>query len=282
MTALLALASSLLWGTADFLGGTATRRLPAYAVIGGSQALAVLMLLPVAVPTGSLGASLGYLPWALASGIVGLIALAAFYSALATGTMGVVAPIAATSVVVPVAVGVASGDTPSIAQLAGIVAAVGGVVLASGPARGSRRERAAMRPLLLAVVAAAGFGAVTVFLAMGAKSSVVMTLVTMRVETVAILLCLALLTRRTGGISRGDLPLLAAIGFGDVTANATYSLATLAGDLSIVAVLGSLYPAVTVLLAREIHGERFRRIQGFGVSVALAGVVLIAAGGGTG
>ncbi len=281
MTALLALASSLLWGTADFLGGTASRRLSAYAVIGGSQALALLMLAPVAVATGGFGAPLGYLPWALGSGLVGLIALAAFYSALATGTMGVVAPIAATSVVVPVAVGVARGDTPSALQVGGILAAVAGVVLASGADGGGRKGRAA-RPLLLAALAAAGFGAVTVFLAFGARSSVIMTLISMRAETVGLLLVAVVLARRRSGIGRADLPLLAVIGFGDAAANGAYSLATLAGDLSLVAVLSSLYPAVTVVLARQVHGERLRRVQTVGVTVALGGVVLIAAGGGTG
>jgi drug/metabolite transporter (DMT)-like permease len=282
VTALLALASSLLWGAADFLGGTATRRLPAYAVIGGSQALALGMLLPVAAAVAGFGAPLGYLPWALGSGVVGLIALAAFYSALATGTMGVVAPIAATSVVVPVAVGVAQGDSPSVLQVGGGIAAVAGVVLASGSVAGGPRNRAARRPLLLAVVAAAGFGAVFVFLAQGAESSVIMTLLTMRAETVALLATAVVLNRRRIGIGRADLPLLATIGCGDAAANATYSLATLSGNLSVVAVLGSLYPAVTVLLARKVHRERLRRLQTVGVTVALGGVVLLAAGGGTG
>lgn len=280
MTALLALASSLLWGTADFFGGTATRRLSAFAVIGGSQAVALLMLLPVAVATGGFGDSLGYLPWALASGVVGLVALAAFYSALATGTMGVVAPIAATGVVVPVGVGLAQGDAPSILQVGGILAAVVGVVLASS-ATGSSNGAGA-RPLLLAMVAAAGFGAVIVFLAMAARSSVIMTLISMRAETVGLLLVGAVLIRRRSGIGRADLPMLAVIGIGDAAANGAYSVATLSGDLSVVAVLSSLYPAVTVVLAREVHGERLRRLQTVGVGVALGGVVLIAAGGGTG
>lgn len=282
MTALLALASSLLWGAADFLGGTATRRLSAYAVIGCSQALALLVLLPVALATGGFGAPLAYLPWALASGIVGLVALAAFYSALATGTMGVVAPIAATGVVVPVAVGLFGGDSPSPLQVTGIVGAAAGVVLASGPEAGGRRGRKSARPVVLAAIAALGFGAVIVFLARGAESSVIMTLVAMRMESVVLLAAAALLLRRRTGLRRGDLPLLAVIGVGDGGANAAYSLATLTGDLSVVAVLGSLYPAVTVVLARQVHGERLRRIQAVGISVALGGVVLIAAGGGTG
>lgn len=301
MTALLALGSSLLWGIADFLGGTATRRLPAYLVIGWSQALALVVLVPLAVLTGAYADPLGYLPWAVAAGLVGLVALGAFYSALASGTMGVVAPIAATSVVVPVTVGLARGDRPSALQVAGIAAAGLGVVLASGAGGVGGRNRASVRPVVLSLVAAAGFGAVIVFLALGARSSVLMTLVTMRVVTVTVVAAgaVALGTRsargsRSGGRShrlressglgsaRRELPLLAAVGFGDGAANAAYAAATTRGALSIVAVLGSLYPAVTVLLARQVHGERLRPIQSAGVTVALAGVVLIASGGGTG
>ena len=279
MTFLLALASSALWGTSDFLGGTASRRLSAWAVIGASEALVLLLLVPFAVVLGAWRAPLGYLPWALAGGAVGVVALAAFYFALATGTMGVVAPIAATGVAVPVLVGLARGDTPSGVQLGGMVAAVCGVVLASGPEAGGRRDRAAVRPLLLALVAAGGFGAVIVFLALGAEYSIAMTLVTMRAETVLLLAVAVVLTRTTTGIGRADLPVLAAIGVGDAGANATYSLATQTGALSVVAVLSSLYPAVTVVLAREVHGERLRPVQSVGIAVVLGGILLIASGG---
>lgn len=279
VTALLALGSSLLWGASDFLGGTAARRLPAFAVIGASQALVLVLLVPAAVLTGAVTGPVGYLPWGLASGIVGLLALGAFYSALATGTMGVVAPIAATGVVVPVVVGMAGGDRPGVVQVAGILAAIAGVVLVSGPERGDPgRSR---RPLVLALGAAVGFGAVIVFLAFGARFSVVMTLVTMRAETVTLLLVVAL-RRRSTGVAVGDLPLLGVIGIGDGGANAAYALATTTGELSLVAVLGSMYPAVTVLLARQVHGERLRPVQTGGVVIALLGVLLIAAGGGTG
>jgi drug/metabolite transporter (DMT)-like permease len=283
----LALLASLLWGTADFLGGTAARRLPVAGVVAVSQGMALLGLLVVAGLTDSYGDPVGYLGWALAAAIVGLVALTSFYAALADGTMGVVAPIAALGVVVPVAVGIAQGDRPSLWQGLGVGVAVVGVVLASGPElRSTVDDRAsrwsARRPLALAGVAAAGFGIVIVCVAHGARSSTVMTLLVMRAVSVGALLSL-------GGVGlvqirarRADLPLLAAIGDGDVGANAALAVASTRGLLSVVAVLSSLYPAVTVMLARSVHAERLEAVQTAGVVAALVGVVLIASGGGAG
>lgn len=281
MTALLALGSSLLWGAADFLGGTASRRLPAYAVIGGSQAIALLGFGALAWFTGAYAGPAGYLPWAVLAGLLALAGLGAFYSALADGTMGVVAPIAATGVVVPVAFGLARGERPGALQLVGIAAACAGVVLASGQQRGAQR-RGGWRPIGLALVAAAGFGGVSVLLALGARTSVLMTLVGMRATTVGVLAGAALVRRRRPAFGRADLPLLAVIGVADAAAVAAYARATTTGALSLVAVLAALYPAVTVLLARRMHAERLGPVQGGGVLAALAGVVLIAAGGGAG
>src|SRR5687768_14051532 len=128
MPALLALLASVLWGAADFLGGTATRRLPGASVVGVSQLVALLGLVPVAVLTGALDEPRDYLGPALLAGAAGVVALAAFYRALAVGTMGVVAPVAALGVVVPVAAGLLDGETPALVQLVGIAVAVLGVV----------------------------------------------------------------------------------------------------------------------------------------------------------
>ena len=280
MTVALALCASLLWGGADFLGGTAARRLPATGVVLASQAAALAGLLVVAAATGSFGDSAGYLGWALGAALVGVVALTSFYAALAGGTMGVVAPIAALGVVVPVVVGLAQGDRPSAWQGAGVVVAVVGVVLASGPELRSAETSRAVRPLLLAGVAAVGFGTVIVCVAHGARSSTTMTLLVMRATSVAVLGGLALVGTVSVGVSRRDWPLLIAIGAGDVLANAALAVASTRGLLSVVAVLSSLYPAVTVLLARAVHEERLVRVQTVGVTAALVGVVLIASGGG--
>ena len=278
MTVALALCASLLWGTADFLGGTAARRLPATGVVLMSQGAALIGLLVVAGATGAFGDGPGYLGWAVAAALVGLVALISFYAALADGTMGVVAPIAALGVVVPVVVGLAQGDRPSAWQGAGVAVAVVGVVLASGPEMRAAEGRGGSRPLLLAGVAAVGFGTVIVCVAHGARTSTTMTLLVMRVTSVVVLGTLAAAHRIEVGAVRADLPLLIAIGAGDVTANAALAVASTRGLLSVVAVLSSLYPAVTVLLARAVHDERLARVQMVGVTAALAGVVLIASG----
>ena len=284
MTAALALLASLVWGCSDFVGGLVSRRVRPLVVVGIAHLLALLALLVAATATGELSADLGYLPWAIAAGATGLIGLVAFYRALSTGTMGIVAPIAGTGAAVPVAVGLATGDSPSALQLAGIAVACVGVVLASGPEL-SGGDPTGRRPLLLALVAALGFGLVYVFIDKGSKHSVVMTLLLMRATSVTLVLCvgLSLLAkgfrpRRTAVPARREIAMIVFVGFTDVGANGLYGLATRHGLVSVVSVLASLYPAVTVLLARVIENERMRRVQGIGVVFALCGVVLLGVG----
>ncbi|MFN2538696.1 MAG: EamA family transporter [Mycobacteriales bacterium] len=275
MPVLLALLSSLLWGTSDFLGGTAARRLHALVVVGVSQGLALVLLVPFAL---TLGQHPDHLWAGPVAGVAGLIGLGAFYAALAAGTMGVIAPIAAAGAVVPVVVGLARGETPSALQLAGIAVALGGVILASGP---ELSGGAPVRPLLLAVVSAVAFGSVAVLVAEGSKGgsgSIVVTLLVMRGSSVGLLVALWLVRRSSRELVESDLPLLAAVGVGDLGANAAFAIASRAGLLSVVAVLASLYPVVTVLLARQVHDERLRPIQVAGVVGTLGGVALLAAG----
>src|SRR4051794_21393618 len=208
MTVALALCASLLWGTSDFLGGTASRRLPATGVVVVSQAAALVGLLVVAAATGAFDDPIGYLGWAVAAAVVGVVALVSFYAALAGGTMGVVAPIAALGVVVPVAVGLAQGDRPSAWQGVGVAVAVVGVVLASGPELRSAEAAGGSRPLFLAGVAAAGFGTVIACVAHGAQTSTTMTLLVMRATSVLALGTLALAGTVAVGTGRRDLPLL--------------------------------------------------------------------------
>ncbi|MDQ1689105.1 MAG: hypothetical protein QOK42_2080 [Frankiaceae bacterium] len=276
MAALLALLSSLLWGTSDFLGGTATRRRPAGAVVAASQLVALLAVAVAVTVAAGWRAPNGYLVPGVLAGLVGLIALSAFYAALAAGRMGVVAAISALGLLVPVGVGLSRGDRPAIAQLVGMVVAAAGAVCASGP---EWRGGLSRRPLLLAGVAALGFGTVQVAVAEGSKASIGMTLLSMRLAAVVPLLGMAVAKRTKGGLQTADLPLLAVIGLADLTANGAYAQATTTGLLSVVAVLGSLYPAVTVVLARVVHQERLRRVQDLGIAATLVGVALIASGG---
>jgi drug/metabolite transporter (DMT)-like permease len=281
VAALLALLSSLLWGSADFLGGTISRRHRAALVVGVSQAFGLVTIAVVAVAAGALGDDTGYLPWAVLSGLAGVVGLVSFYAALAAGTMGVVSPIAALGVVVPVLAGLADGERPGGWQLVGIVVAIAGVVLASGP---ELSGKAGARPVLLAAVAAVGFGVALLAIAKGSEHSTLMTLTTMRLTSVTLLGTALVVALARGGqrsdyrLGRRDLALVALVGIADLAANLTFGLASRRDDVSVVSVLGSLYPVVTVLLARALHDERLGRLQTLGVTGALAGVALIATG----
>lgn len=275
----LGLSSSLCWGLADFLGGLQTRRLNALFVVAASQAAGlVAVALAVALLAGS-PPPLGQLWPAAAAGVAGAAALGAFYRGLAIGTMSIVAPIAASGVVLPVLVGVASGERPSALQLGGIALAVGGVVLASRESHeDAERQAAARRSLVLALWAAVGFGLFFVGLGASADDDPLWASLFARLGSLALLgpVCLAL--RKRLHPVPGALPALALVGVLDVGANVLFAFASTLGLLSVVAVLGALYPIVTVVLARTLLRERVRRLQQVGVACALGGVVLLAGG----
>jgi drug/metabolite transporter (DMT)-like permease len=270
---LLALGSSLAWGTSDFFAGLASRRRPAVAVVGWTQALALLVLSIVVAARWTDVTWAGWPPWALAAGLSGMAGLVSFYSALSSGTMGVVAPIAALGVVVPVGLGVATGDQPSAWSWVGMVVAIAGVALASGP---ELSGAVSPRPVLLAGAAAVGFGLALFCLDRGARESTLMTLWGMRVTSVTVLVVVALVARSVGGVTARETPALLLIGCGDLAANALFAVASSRGQVSVASVLGSLYPVVTALLARVVVKERLRRIQQVGVVLAVGGAAVIA------
>ncbi|MFJ9696058.1 EamA family transporter [Kitasatospora sp. NPDC101183] len=284
MTALLALTASLLTGLADFGGGLLTRRLPALAVVVASQAAATVVLLLALVATGGWADASPALWYAVAAGVIGPFAMLAFYRALALGPMGVVSPLATVGVAVPVALGLALGERPGLAQVAGIAVAVAGVVLAGGPRRGG--PPAARTALLLGLAAAFGFGATMALLAQASAGGGLLLVLCVQ-RLVNLLVGGAALTV---GLRRGDtpagllpalrsrLPLLTAVGLADVAGNATYALASHLGSASEAAVLASLYPVVTALLARAVFKERLRPVQVLGAGLAVAGTLLLAAG----
>lgn len=272
---LLALASSVLWGSADFLGGLLSRRRRAVAVVAVSQAFGLVAVLLAAVVTGAVDAPLGWVPWSVAAGVAGTTALVCFYAALASGRMGVVSPIAALGAVVPVLIGVALGERPAPVQYVGIVIALVGAAAASGP---ELRGATGARPVALAALAGVGFGLALYLIARGSETSPLMTLVGMRATSVLVFAVVALAVRTAGGLRPADLPQVAAVGVMDAGANLTFGVASTLGLISVTAVLGSLYPVVTVLLARVVLHERLRPVQQAGVLAALGGVVLISAG----
>jgi drug/metabolite transporter (DMT)-like permease len=275
VSALLAVLSSAMWGGSDFLGGLLSRRLPAYAVVAGSELSGLVFVGIVALVTGDWHASLGYLPYAVGAGLTGTIGLVAYYAGLASGTMGVVAPIASMGAIVPVGLGILGGDHPSHLQIAGIVIALVGVVAASGPELSGVGQG---RPVALAVLAGTGFGFALYLIGIGSRHNVVMTLLGMRLTALLIFATAAIALRSTGGLTRRDLPPLMLVGFGDVTANLLFAIATRIGLISIASALTSFYPVVPVILARFVLQERLRRIQQVGVGLAIGGVALLSLG----
>jgi drug/metabolite transporter (DMT)-like permease len=214
----------------------------------------------------------------LVAGLGGGAGLASFYRALSLGTMSIVSPIAACGAVVPFVLALATGERPSAIALAGAVAALAGAVLASvEERRAESRERA--HAVGLAVVAAIALGLFVYFLGLGSREGdALSTLVGARVGSLSLLVAGAIVLRAPLTVPRASLAAVAAVGIADVTANALFAAASTRGLLAIVAVLGSLYPVVTVLLAHVLLGERLTRAQQAGVAVALAGVAAVSAG----
>ena len=217
-----------MWGTADFLGGYTSRRIPALAVYGLSQAVGFLVLVTAATVTGSWGADPGFWPWAIASSLLGMVGMLAFYAALAIGPMGIVSPLVALSVLVPVSFGLLRGEVPGGVQILGIIIAVVGILLASGPEL-SGAESA--KPLILAGVAALGFGGMYLTMAEGSAYSPLMTMTGMRVTTMVIFAVILLWVRNLGGVQRSDALPLAVTGVFDAGANVAYGVATTMGLL---------------------------------------------------
>lgn len=278
MTAVaLALAAAGCWGVSDTLGGWAARGRHVLAVLLLSR-LAGLALVGVVVVATSAPWIGGDWPYAVAAGATLFGAISCLYRALAIGPMSVVAPIFATGAAVPVLWGVAAGEAPGVVTCAGLVVALGGCVLTSrAPASpGMQPDRrgvafAAASALLIGV----GFTLMDRAAVDGALAAV---LVERATELVIVAVVVAALWGRIGGDVRRP-GLVPVIGLIDVSAASLYTLATREGLLPVVSVLASLYPAVTVLLARVLFHERVSRPQAAGVVLALAGVAVVAGTG---
>ncbi|HSO02996.1 MAG TPA: hypothetical protein VLQ92_00840, partial [Candidatus Limnocylindrales bacterium] len=175
MAALLALLSSVMWGSADYVAGKLSRRRHVLVVLGGTQTVGLIAMLVAATVTGAWSDPTGYLGWAVLASLSGARPVAP--DRLAIGTMGVVSPIAALGVLVPLAVGLADGEQPTALQSLGIVLAIVGVVAASGP---EVHGDAGWTPVLLAGGSAVFLGTSLVAIAQGSESSVVMTMTVMR------------------------------------------------------------------------------------------------------
>jgi drug/metabolite transporter (DMT)-like permease len=267
----LALLASLLWGTADFLAGRASRTQSAVLVACVGQAAGLIALgLVLALrgwDTGAFGAG------ALA-GLFGVIGVVSFYRALGMGTMSIVAPIVATCAIVPVAAGVIlDGERPGTLQWIGVIAALAGVALASIEPGGAAAD--ARKALQLALIASLTIGLSLVALDSAAEDDALSGVWMARVVAVPVLVVLVVRAGARTPLKR--LPQLGLIGLLDTGANSAFAIATTGGLLSLIAVLGGLFPVVTVALAYFLLHERLQPLQRAGVLLALAGIPLISA-----
>jgi drug/metabolite transporter (DMT)-like permease len=279
MASLLALFSSILWGSADYLAGNLSKRFKAIAVTGTSQAIGLVTGVILVAVTGSyIAPNLswnGYFVPAIGAGIAGFLGLVSFYSGLSTGRMGVVSPISTLSAVIPLSFAFVLGERPTIIQIAGMGIALLGAFCASGP---DIVNGLPIKPLLFGLGAALGFGIALTFMAQGSKTSSLMTMTSMRVISVSICILIALRYRTIGGFGKSDIKILVVIGVTDFVANLLLGVATTKGLVSVAMVLGGLFPIVTSLLAFKFLHERLHKAQYLGIILAVAGVSVISVG----
>ncbi len=302
----LALGASIGWGSGDFLAGLTTRRASLWAVIVGSQATGLVGATLVVVLAGHRWPGLHAVWPVLLGGLASVVAISCFYKALAIGSMSIVAPISAANALIPFLAGLAAGERPSALQLAGVALAAAGVVLvASERARAgdtigvaalpnepavepaavtsaqiaahpSRRNQ--RRAVVLALAAAVMMGLVLVGYDATARYDALWAMLGGRISSAVVFTVVFLVLRPRFAMRRSALPFVVAVGLLDTGSNGLFALATTHGYLSLVSVLGAVYPVVTVLLAYGLLRERVAPHQMVGAVGALAGVALIAAG----
>jgi drug/metabolite transporter (DMT)-like permease len=270
----LALGASLTWGFADFFGPLKGRTLGAlrvlfYVQVGGLAAIALIVAVRGKGPADSA------VLFAVPAAISGTLGLYAYYRGMAVGAMSIVAPIAGISAVVPVAFGIATGDRPSTWQWLGMLAALGGVFLASRePGRGGKVAAG----VGLALLAALGFGGYFPPMHAAGEADFWWASLIFRMTSTAVILAAVAIRRPSLAVQPLQVPILALIGIGDMLGNLLFAAASTSGLVSITSVLASLYPIVTVVLARVVLRERVARSQEAGIVLTLAGVALISAG----
>jgi drug/metabolite transporter (DMT)-like permease len=281
MVVLLGLAAAVLYGSGDFLGGMATRRAHVLTVLTLVETTGVIVALAAAVLSSGPASPAG-LTWGVSAGLVGGLGLIIFYTGLAAGPMSVVAPVSGlVATVLPVAVALAEGERPGAGVYAGALLCLVAIVLASaagdtGPAgRPGRLGRA----IAYGTASGVSFGLFFLLIRNAGQSGELWPVAAGRIGELAVVLAAAAVLRP--GLPRGvggGIPLAAAAaGAIDVLANICYVAATRIGAFGLAVVLASLYPGVTVLLARVVLGERLRWVQRVGLGLAAIGILLVAA-----
>lgn len=268
------LAAAASWGAGDFGGGLASRRSPAYVVVMASGTVGLLLLVGLALLLAEPLPLPADLAWGFAAGIAGAIGLVALYRGLAGGRMGVVAPVAAVvTASIPLVFGLLLEGVPAAQHLLGFGLALVAVWLISRTGDGARVQ---VRELVLPLLAGLGFAFFLVAIGRVSQTAVLWPLAAARFTSLGTVLVVAALAGQRQRVEARKLPLMALAGLFDTGGNAFYALAAQAGRLDTAAVLSSLYPAATVLLARFLLKEQMTRMQWIGLIAALLAVMLIA------
>lgn len=272
ITALFGLAASLSWGSGDFSGGLATRRANVFTIVVAAHAIGLALLIALALTWSEAFPSALDMAWGGAAGLAGAVGLVSFYQALAVGRMGINAPVTAVlAAALPVLFSVFFQGLPGLLQLVGFALALIAVWLISRP------ERARGRPegVGLALLAGLGFGSFFILISQASSTAIFWPLAAARLSSFLFMLSLLLIRRQKLLPKLSAFPLVLLAGTLDVAGNAFFVLATHSGRLDVAAILSSLYPAATVLLAGIILKERVTRLQAIGIFVALIAIPLI-------
>lgn len=277
MGALLALVSSIAWGSADVAGGLGARRVGSVRIIAVNYPAGAIILTIFAffVVPGTVDREVVLL--SIVTSIVGTIGMVLLYAALAVGPMGIVSPLTAIGgAAIPVIVGILRGESLTLLFILGAILALGAVFLVSresGP-----HARITPRALLLSAGAGIAIGFFLTALGIAPEGSGVWAATLSRWwSTLGLIVVTIVLLARSGTSSWKPYPWFFAIAAGglDAVANGLFQLAAQDGNLAVVAVIGSLYPATTLLIAHTFLKERMSRVQWTGVVLALGAVVAL-------
>lgn len=275
MAVLLALLTACVYGTADYLGGHATKRLPAIVVTFVGQLGGLVVLAVAAWSSGIPAPSPSDWGWSALAGLAGSTGLLAFYTAMSSGHMTVVAPVTAvTNAAIPVIAGFVIGERPGALALVGMPLAILAVALVSD-VLGPDHRRAPARVVAMGAFGGAMFGMILVFLHQTSDGSGVWPVLIMRfVSTPYMALLVGLRRPSFAGVGRHRALVLGS-GVLDSLANWLYVLAVREGLLSVVSVIVTLYPATTMALAVGLDREKVHRPQLLGIGLAAGALVLI-------
>ncbi|HVH87935.1 MAG TPA: DMT family transporter [Terriglobales bacterium] len=287
-TPLLSLSTAATWGAGDFCGGIATRRSTVFSVVAVAHGAGLLFMLALAVLFRERMPGEAALAWALAAGITGGAGLACLYRALAVGKMGLNAPLSSViTALVPLIFSLFREGLPHLWRTVGLAVALVSIWLIASqndsdhPSDKLHAPIATTSPadtnqgVALAIAAGLGFGGFLVLIKFAGSCAVFWPLAMTRVGSLGLMLTMLAVSRGEWRLAPGSLRWVLLAGFLDTGANALYVAATQRGSLAVAAVLSSLYPGSTVILARIALKERWSRLQGVGMATALVAVGLI-------